>query len=249
MLSIIIPTLNEEDYLPILLESIKRQDFKDYEVIVADAGSKDKTLEIANSYKFKVVPGGLPARGRNNGAKVANGDVLFFLDADTVLSDKFLDKSIKEFELRKLDIASFCLRPYPENRFEYFLINIFYNRMIVILEKILPHSAMGIIIKKELFNKINGYDESIKLAEDHDLGRRAAKYAKFGINKFAKFGISKFAKFGIIRSVEILISTRRFKKDSWFMTGTKFFLCQLHMIFIGPVRSNIFNYKFNHYKK
>lgn len=105
--------------------------------------------------------------------------------------------------------------------------------MIVLLEKILPHSAMGILIKKELFNNINGFDESITLAEDHDLGRRAAKSAKFGI----------------IKSVKVLISTRRFKKDSWIITGTKFFLCQLHMIFIGPVKSDIFNYKFNHYKE
>lgn len=241
MISIIIPTLNEEDYLPLLLDSIKKQDFVDYEVIIADAASKDATLDIARQYNCIIVSGGSPARGRNNGAKVAKGDVLFFLDADTVLSDSFLKKSLEEFNQRKLDIASFRLRPYPPNAFEYFLMNMFYNKMIVVLEKILPHSAMGIIVKKELFNKLNGYDESIKLAEDHDLARRAIK--------FAKFGISKFAKFGIIRSMELSVSTRRFRKDSWIVTGTKFFLCQLHMIFIGPVRSNIFNYKFDHYKK
>ena len=105
--------------------------------------------------------------------------------------------------------------------------------MIIVLESILPHAAMGILVKKKLFDKVNGFDESIKLAEDHDFARRAAK----------------FSKFGIIKSIDIFTSTRRFKKDSWFMTGAKFFLCQLHMIFIGPVRSTIFNYKFNHYKK
>ena len=232
MLSIIIPALNEEDWLPLLLESIKSQHFNDYEIIVADANSKDKTPEIAKKYGCIIVPGGLPAKGRNNGAKVARGDLLFFLDADTVLPAHFFEKSLREFNARKLSIASFCLRPYPKNSFEYFLINVFYNKMILVVERVLPHSAMGIMIKKELFNKINGYDESIKLAEDHDLGRRAAKYGKFGI----------------VKSTEILISTRRFKKDSWIVTGAKFFLCQLHMICIGPVRSNIFNYKFNHYK-
>ncbi len=232
ILSIIIPTLNEEDYLPLLLESIKRQDFNDYEIIVADALSNDRTLEIAKNHGCIIVEGGSPANGRNNGAKIAKGELLLFLDADTVLPNYFLTKSLQEFNTRNLDIASFCLQPYPKNGLEYFLINIFYNKMAVMLEKILPHSAMGIIVKKELFNKINGYDETIKLAEDHDLGRRAAKYAKFGI----------------IKSIKILVSTRRFKKDSWIITGTKFFFCQLHMIFIGPVRSNIFNYKFDHYK-
>ena len=45
--SIIIPTYNEEEYLPVLLDSIKEQDFNDYEIIVADANSSDRTREIA----------------------------------------------------------------------------------------------------------------------------------------------------------------------------------------------------------
>lgn len=240
MLSIIIPTLNEEDYLPHLLASIRKQCFKDHEVIIADAGSKDNTIKIAKEYGCIITAGGLPAKGRNNGAKVAKGDTLFFLDADTILPDNFLEKSLEEFNFKKIDIASFCLRPYPENKFSYFLINTFYNKLILTLEKILPHSAVGMLIKKKLFDKLEGYDESIKLAEDHDLARRAVKYSGFGVGEFAKFGI--------IKSTEILVSDRRFKKDGWFKTGIKYLLCELHNIFIGPVKSDIFNYKFDHYK-
>ncbi len=232
MLSIIIPTLNEEDYLPRLLHSIKKQNFKDYEIIVADAGSKDNTLEIAKKYDCIIVPGGLPAKGRNNGAKVAKGDLLFFLDADTILANNFLETSFKEFNSRKIDIASFCLRPYPEKKISYFLVNVFYNKMIVALEKIWPYSAVGIMVEKELFNKLNGYNEDIRLSEDYDLGRRAVKYGKFGI----------------IKSTEILFSDRRFRKDGWIKTTSKLILSELHNIFIGPVKSDIFNYKFNHYK-
>ena len=92
MLSIIIPTLNEEHYLPLLLESIKRQDFDShgYEIIIADADSRDKTLKIAQNYNCKVIDGGLPAKGKNKGAKVARGDLLLFLDADTVLPENFV---------------------------------------------------------------------------------------------------------------------------------------------------------------
>ena len=90
MLSIIIPTKNEEYYLPKLLESIKRQDYKNYEIIVADAGSKDKTRDVARKSGCKVVKGGLPSIGRNNGAKYAKGELLLFLDADTVLPENFL---------------------------------------------------------------------------------------------------------------------------------------------------------------
>ena len=113
------------------------------------------------------------------------------------------------------------------------ILHVFYNDPSLILEKILPHAAVGIIVKKELFEKLKGYDETIKLAEDHDLARRAVKYGKFGI----------------IRSVALPTSTRRCRKDGWILTGWKFFWCEVHMIFIGPVRSDIFNYKFNHYKK
>ena len=54
-ISIIIPAYNEEEYLPKLLESIEKQDFKDYEVIIADANSSDNTREIAESYGCTVV--------------------------------------------------------------------------------------------------------------------------------------------------------------------------------------------------
>ena len=97
-LSIIIPTLNEEDYLPLLLESIKKQNFAEGEVIVADARSQDKTVEIAKSYGCKVVPGGLPPKARNEGAKKARGELFLFLDADVVLPENSLEKFLKEFK-------------------------------------------------------------------------------------------------------------------------------------------------------
>ncbi len=232
MISIIIPTLNEEDYLPNLLESIKSQDFLDYEIIVSDGGSTDKTLEIAKSYGCIVTKGGLPARGRNNGAKIAKGELLFFLDADTILPDDFFKKLLEEFEVKKLDIASFCLTPLPIKKLSSLITEIFYNKMICVLEKKLPHGAVGILVKKNIFDLLGGYDEKIKLAEDHDLIRRSAKQGRFGI----------------IRSVKILFSDRRFIKEGWLIMGFKFFLCEMHMIFIGPVKSDIFKYKFNHYK-
>lgn len=233
MISIIIPTLNEEDYLPRLLESIKKQAFGDYEVIVSDAGSTDATLEIARKYHCVITKGGLPARGRNNGAKAAKGNTLFFLDADTILPDHFLHQSLQEFYERKLDMASFCITPHPVQKVSSFLVDVFYNKMIVALEKLLPHSAVGILIKKELFEKLGGYNESVILSEDHDLGRRAAKVAKFGV----------------IRSARITVSDRRFRKDGWLNVGIKYLLCELHMVFIGPVKSDIFKYRFNHYKE
>jgi len=235
MLSIIIPSLNEEKYLPLLLESVNKQNFSDYEIILADAGSKDKTIKIAEKYNCKIVAGGMPARGRNEGAKKAQGDILFFVDADVILPDNFLQNTLNEFNKKNLDIASFCLFPLNKNKIQKFLLDFFYNKPIIILENILPHAAMGIIVKKTLFEKVGGFDEEVKIAEDHYFARVAKKKFK--------------AKTGIIRSTHLLISDRRFKTDGWLRTGLKYFLCEMYMIFIGPPKSNLFVYKFNHYDK
>lgn len=218
--------------MPLLLESIKKQEFSDYEIILADAGSKDKTLEIAKKYNCRIIVGGLPAKGRNEGAKAARGDILFFIDADSILPHDFFDKSLKEFKERGLNFSSFGLMPTEGTKIHKFAFNMFYNWYIYATEKILPHAAMGILAERELFLRLNGYDETITLAEDHDLGRRAKKIASYGI----------------IKSVKINVSDRRFRKDGWIKTAIKYVLCELHMIFIGPVRSDIFDYKFDHYK-
>ena len=221
MLSIIIPTLNEEKYLELLLESIKKQNFSDQEIIIADAGSTDKTLEIAKKYKCKIIPGGLPAKGRNEGAKIAKGDVFFFLDSDTILPDNFLKKSLLEFNERKLELASFCLIPLPKNKISTFLLNIFYNQPIVLLESALPHAATGILVRKYLFDKLGGFDEDVKLAEDHYLARRAQEV----------FG----AKLGIIKSTEIFVSDRRFRTDGWASVGIRYLLCELHLVLLSII--------------
>ncbi len=95
MLSIIIPTYNEEEYLPYLLRSIEAQSYTDFEVIVADNGSTDTTAKLATDSGARVVSGGNPAEGRNSGAAAAKGENLLFLDADVILPDPwFLQMTI-----------------------------------------------------------------------------------------------------------------------------------------------------------
>jgi len=234
MLSIIIPVLNEEKYLPLLLKSIKEQSFSQrYEVIVADAGSKDRTMEIAKSFGCFVVKGGIPAKGRNEGAKIAKGDLFLFLDADIILSERFLENSLSEFKKRKLAVASYCLTPRTNNLLFKLAFNFVYNNFIVVFQRILAHGAMGILVKKEIFEKVGGFDESVKLAEDHYFVRMA----------------SKFCKFGIIKSAKIFITLRRFEQDGYWKTFFKYLLCSLFMFFGKAVRSDIFNYRFGHYSK
>lgn len=233
MFSIIIPTLNEENYLPRLLKSIKKQTFKDYEIIIADAGSTDSTKKIAKELGCKVIKGGLPGKGRNEGAKIAKSDLLLFLDADIILPDDFLEKTIKEFEKKKLDTASFFLVPITSNGTLKNLFSYTYRGWVASLERPIPHGAMGILNKKSIHQKINGYDESLKLCEDHDYVQRSAKVGKFRV----------------IRGTRIFYSLRRFHQDGFVRTCLKYVGSEMHHIFIGPIKSDIFKYKFNHYSK
>ena len=147
-------TGNEEKYLPLLLKSIKEQYFsQNYEVIVADAGSKDRTVEIAKSFGCNVAKGGMPAKGRNEGAKIAKGDLFLFLDADIILSESFLENSLSEFKKRELGVASYCLTSRTSNLLFKIAFDVVYNKFIVAFQRILAHGAMGILVKKEIFEK------------------------------------------------------------------------------------------------
>ena len=219
MLSIIIPTKNEEKYLPRLLDSIKSQSFNDYEVIVADANSDDTTVDIAKKYGCTVVKGGLLPFGRNRGGQAAKGDLLLFLDADALFpAPDFLGKALEEFSARKLDAAGFKLVPMQAkaiDKFAYFI----WNTIAVVTQKFLPHAATAILAKKEIHKAVGGFDEEIVFVEDHPYVRE----------------IGKIAKFGFITKEYVSISLRRYEKDGRWSTYIKYILSGFYMIFIGPI--------------
>ncbi len=230
-LSVIIPALNEEKLLPYLLESIKNQENIDLEIIVADNNSEDKTREIAKSFGAKVVEGGLPAKARNNGAKAAKGEILLFLDADVVLpAPDFLEKCVAEFGEKKFDMATCAIVPLSENAIDK-LFHQVANFYIQKMKPLLTHApGFCIFIKKELHESIGGFDEEVKLAEDHDYADRASKNGSFGF----------------LESYPILVSVRRFEKDGRLNIATKYVLCEAHMILKGPIKSDIFKYRFGY---
>lgn len=227
MLSIIIPTFNEEEYLPKLLECIKSQTYKDYEVIVADANSKDKTRQIARKYGCRLTKsGGLPGIGRNNGAKIAKGDLLLFLDADSEIEEDFLVKTLNEIKKRKLDVAGTYLIPLGIRLIDRIFLEIF-NLWTLATQHFYPNACgSGIFCKKWLHEKINGFDETIKLSEDMDYVNRAGKYGRFGI----------------IKRPRVMYSMRRYDREGRFKIALKLLLSEIYRIFFGEIRKDVFKY-------
>lgn len=115
LVSIIVPVYNAEKYVPICVESILNQTLKNFELIIVDDGSTDKSYEICNSYaekdhriKLLRAQNGGPARARNIGVKNANGKYVEFVDADDMLFPNALTQlaTIARNEEPELIIAS-----------------------------------------------------------------------------------------------------------------------------------------------
>lgn len=227
-ISIVIPALNEEKHLPVLLESIKKQKYKDYEVIVADAGSKDKTVEIAKSYRASVVPGGMPGPGRNRGAEAAVGDFLFFFDSDVILPPDFLSRAMTELDDRFIDLATCEFKPDSNLRLDQVLFH-FANLSVKVNQGINPRAAgFCIFTTRRLFNRVGGFDEKVKLAEDHDFVQRA----------------SKFRPLKFLNSVHLTVSTRRLDKEGRFSLIGKYAQVEMHLLLKGKVTEDIVEYEF-----
>jgi glycosyltransferase involved in cell wall biosynthesis len=101
--SVIVPTLNEETYIEACLKSISRQNLprNSYEIIVADGGSDDRTIEIARKYADRIIVSKKRGIwwGRNQGAKFAKGKYLVFIDADTRVKEDYLETVHEYLEL------------------------------------------------------------------------------------------------------------------------------------------------------
>jgi glycosyltransferase involved in cell wall biosynthesis len=185
MLSIIICTLNEEKYLPKLLDSLWLQSFsRPYEVLVIDAGSTDDTEGVVRNYK-NVVPFPLrfvafnqrgTARQRNEGAKLAQYNRLLFLDADVVLNDDFLNAAMLQIEERKLPIAGTKLYA-AESFWGYRLIYYLHSTVFLPINRLFTPVLHGcsIFVTKEMHNLIGGFKEGI-LFEDYRYGADAAPF-------------------------------------------------------------------------
>jgi glycosyltransferase involved in cell wall biosynthesis len=181
MITAVIPTINEEKYLPACLDSLKRQTIPPNEIIVVDSDSADKTKEIAKSYGCKVINAKCNIGvARNIGVRAAKGETIVFVDADTVIPDKWIERCMKFFESDKV-IGYMCLPNYANLRGRQWL----YSRLMrawhlfsVIKLPISGVCAVGFAVKRKAFESIGGFKKEFDVGEDTDLEFRLRKTGK-----------------------------------------------------------------------
>jgi len=232
--SIIIPTRNEGIALSRLLNSLQAQSYKDYEIIIADYQSKDNTVKIAEKHKCRIVKGGLPSKGRNNGAKAAKGNLLLFMDADTLLEKDSLKRLLEEFKERNLDCGSALVKPLEGILIDYFL-HWLWDCWAFLTQWFYPHGTGAFILcKKEVFEKVNGFDEGIKVGEDHNFVMKVKDYGY---------------KYRILSKAFVRISVRRFEAEGRLKVVGKIISMGFYRTFIGELRKDYFDYNFEYRKK
>jgi glycosyltransferase involved in cell wall biosynthesis len=204
-ISVIVPTLNEEENIPNLLGSLGKQTFADYEIIVVDGGSTDRTVKVANRHHSKVVvEKGMPEfPSRNVGAKIAKGEILLFTCADVVFPRELLAKIDEKFEDQELIALTGPDYPAgsPLAEIEYGAYNLVRSVFSAFPKpnKRFSTSTNFLAVRKAAFEKTGGFLSDVN--GDGMLGKQLLDIGKVKFSNEAVVIISprRFNKMGLIR--------------------------------------------------
>jgi Glycosyl transferase family 2 len=196
--SVVIPTSNEQPWLPRLLACLAP--IRDRaEVIVADAGSSDQTALLAERLGCRVVRGGRPAEGRNRGAEVSRTQNLLFIDADAYPSRPVLAHSMRQVRTSTSGLTCYKHLPISDDWFvraSYAAADLWFAA----LRRIGVHHALTnyVLVPRSTFEAIGGFCEEGLPGEDVDFVYRSSKIAPVVYE----------------RGTPVLVSSRRFLAES-----------------------------------
>jgi glycosyltransferase involved in cell wall biosynthesis len=210
-ISVIIPTFNEEKYIESTLQSMADQTYPNYEIIIKDGLSTDNTIHLASDFADKIITGRDVSIGdaRNQGARHAIGDILVFLDADTLPEKDALELIAQDFDcfdiallLPKYNLNEEDARLLSRTRIQFseFLIRFenFYRRYV---DRFC--GGMFMPVDSSAFRRVGGFDRRIKCCEDIEISYRLRKVGNV-LNDYrikASFSIRRFILNGYIRTL------------------------------------------------
>lgn len=177
MISIIIPTYNEENQLPKLLQHLQDFGQKEIEIIVVDGGSTDRTQKIAK--EFHVLFLSSPKRGRatqmNFGAAKAKGKIIYFVHADTIPPKSYV-KDIYAAVKIGFDLGRYCSSYQSKS----LLLKL--NALLSVLDTV---AGMGgdqtLFVTKQIFYECGGFNEEMRIMEEFDFCKRARAKGRYKI--------------------------------------------------------------------
>jgi glycosyltransferase involved in cell wall biosynthesis len=177
MISIIVPAHNEEGYLGRTLETLQRQNYGAFEVIVVANGCTDRTEQEARGRCDQLILLSQKSLGvsRNLGARMARGELLVFLDADTTLEPMALRRIAQDFS--KEDAAG-TLRGRPRGERRAFQV-IYTLKNFVHRWALHPGSSGVILCWKDQFIRAGGFDEGLEVRENSELIKRLRRFGKY----------------------------------------------------------------------
>ena len=195
-ISIIIPALNEADTISTTLSTIANQ--RRVEIIVVDGGSKDATVDLAKSYGAKVLATApSKAAQMNAGAKIATGEILLFLHADTQLPKHFAESIISAVADKGAAAGAFRLGIASDAKGLRFIERVANWRSRRLQA---PYGDQGIFVTKSLFHEIGGYPD-MTIMEDYELIRRLRKKGPIvTLNQSVITSPRRWLRFGILKT-------------------------------------------------
>ncbi len=195
LFSVIIPVYNREHFIARAIESVLKQTFRDFELIVVDDGSTDNTPNIAAKYPLTLIrqPNRGVAAARNMGIKVARGKIIALLDSDDVWTKEKLQihydffQNNPDYLIHQTDEVwirngkHLNKKAYHQKKQGYIFAES--CRLCLI-------SPSAVAIKKELFEEVGLFDESYEVCEDYELWLRITK--KYPVGYSPKKAVIKY---------------------------------------------------------
>lgn len=201
-ISVIIPAGSEAGHLEKLIASLRAQSYTDFEIIVSVNGARDETADIARRLADTVIetPERIgPSGARNAGARNARGDILVFIDADSVVSPNTLSEIARRWRPRVY--GSIWARPGTEDIRAYLYIG---AQNLMRQLRLYTGAPAGVIFcSRELFEKIGGFDSNRRIGEYQDFIERLVQHG---------------ARFKLLNKASTLVSMRRQEQDGYLAT-------------------------------
>ncbi len=219
-ISAIVAALNEEKDIEHCLRFIRAQKYPNFDIILVDSGSNDRTVEIARKYVDKIlikkVKG--PGPARNLGARDTTADVVAFTDADTQVAPNWIERIAKDFADPEIVGVGGVLRPRNPRLLDriMFKINSDWWYRLTARVGFYQLGTPNCAYRRDAFLKAGGFDESLSMLEDTELSIRMKKYGKMIIDK----------------DLWVYNSARRFKQEGYLRVFIRYLRAYFTM-FIG----------------